>query len=110
MSNKINKDVIIACDFSSAEQCYAFLDKFKDEARKPFLKIGMELFYAAGPEIIKELKRQGFKIFLDLKLHKPPMERAPMWSPPTSSTTRLPSSRSMGFTPPTKVGASMNCS
>lgn len=72
MSNKINKDVIIACDFSSAEQCYAFLDKFKDEARKPFLKIGMELFYAAGPEIIKELKKQGFKIFLDLKLHDIP--------------------------------------
>ncbi|MBD5355692.1 MAG: orotidine-5'-phosphate decarboxylase [Bacteroides sp.] len=66
------KDVIIACDFGSAEACLAFLDKFKDEERKPFLKIGMELYYAAGPEIVKELKKRGFKIFLDLKLHDIP--------------------------------------
>ncbi len=63
------KDVIIACDFGSADACLAFLDKFKDEKRKPF---GMELFYAAGPEIVRELKKRGFKIFLDLKLHDIP--------------------------------------
>lgn len=62
-------DVIIACDFGSADACLEFLDKFKDEKRKPFLKIGMELYYAAGPEIVRELKRRGFRIFLDLKLH-----------------------------------------
>lgn len=68
----MDKDVIIACDFGSAEECLAFLDKFADEERKPFLKIGMELYYAAGPEIVRELKRRGFKIFLDLKLHDIP--------------------------------------
>lgn len=68
----MERDVIIACDFASAEDCLAFLDKFKDEERKPFLKIGMELYYAAGPEIVKELKKRGFKIFLDLKLHDIP--------------------------------------
>lgn len=66
------KDVIVACDFGSAEECLSFLDKFKDEARKPFLKIGMELYYAAGPEIVRELKKRGFGIFLDLKLHDIP--------------------------------------
>lgn len=66
------KDVIIACDFGSADACLAFLDKFDGVVRKPFLKIGMELFYAAGPEIVRELKRRGFKIFLDLKLHDIP--------------------------------------
>ena len=64
------KDVIIACDFSSAEQVFAFLDKF--EAEKPFIKIGMELFYAEGPEIVREIKKRGHKIFLDLKLHDIP--------------------------------------
>ena len=66
----MGKDVIIACDFSSKEQVFAFLDKF--EGKKPFVKIGMELFYAEGPEIVKEIKRRGHKIFLDLKLHDIP--------------------------------------
>ena len=64
------KDVIIALDFSSKEQVFNFLDKF--EGRKPFVKIGMELFYAEGPEIVKEIKKRGHKIFLDLKLHDIP--------------------------------------
>ena len=66
----MNRDVIIACDFSSAAETYAFLDKFQDE--KPFLKIGMELFYAEGPAIVREIKRRGHRIFLDLKLHDIP--------------------------------------
>ncbi len=66
----MGKDVIIACDFSSKEACLSFLDKFT--GRKPFVKIGMELFYAEGPEIVKEIKKRGHKIFLDLKLHDIP--------------------------------------
>lgn len=66
----MGKDVIVACDFSSKEEVFAFLDKFKDE--KPFVKIGMELFYAEGPEIVREIKQRGHKIFLDLKLHDIP--------------------------------------
>lgn len=66
----MGKDVIVACDFSSAEAVYSFLDKFTQ--RKPFVKIGMELFYAEGPEIVKEIKKRGHKIFLDLKLHDIP--------------------------------------
>lgn len=62
----MGKDVIIACDFSSKQEVMAFLDKFQD--RKPFVKIGMELFYAEGPSIVKEIKERGHKIFLDLKL------------------------------------------
>ena len=62
----MGKDVIIACDFDSAEKTFEFLDKFKD--KKPFVKIGMELYYSAGPAIVKELKRRGHKIFLDLKI------------------------------------------
>ena len=68
----MERDVIIACDFGSAEEAYKFLDKFENESRKPYLKIGMELYYAAGNEIVKELKRRGHKIFLDLKLHDIP--------------------------------------
>ena len=64
------KDVMIACDFNSKEQLFTFLDKFKDE--KPYLKVGMELFYAGGAEIVKEIKKRGHKIFLDLKLHDIP--------------------------------------
>ena len=64
------KDVIIACDFSSKEQTLSFLDKFT--GRKPFVKIGMELFYAEGPAIVREIKARGHKIFLDLKLHDIP--------------------------------------
>jgi len=66
----MGKDVIIACDFASKEALFDFLDLFKDE--KPFLKVGMELFYAEGPEIVREIKRRGHKIFLDLKLHDIP--------------------------------------
>ena len=64
------KDVIVALDFSDKEQVFAFLDKF--QGKKPFVKIGMELFYAEGPEIVKEIKKRGHKIFLDLKLHDIP--------------------------------------
>ena len=66
----MGKDVIIACDFSSAEKTFEFLDKF--EGKKPFVKIGMELFYAEGPSIVREIKPRGHKIFLDLKLHDIP--------------------------------------
>jgi len=66
------KDVIIACDFSSASQTLEFLDLFKNSERKPFVKIGMELFYSCGPQIVSEIKRRGHKIFLDLKLHDIP--------------------------------------
>ena len=66
----MGKDVIIACDFSSKEETLAFLDKF--QGRKPYVKIGMELFYAAGPDIVREIKARGHKIFLDLKLHDIP--------------------------------------
>lgn len=66
----MGKDVIIACDFSSAKQVFDFLDLFTE--KKPFVKIGMELFYAEGPSIVKEIKKRGHKIFLDLKLHDIP--------------------------------------
>lgn len=66
----MGKDVIIACDFSSAEETFKFLDNFK--GRKPFVKIGMELYYAEGPSIVREIKARGHKIFLDLKLHDIP--------------------------------------
>ncbi len=66
----MGRDVIIACDFAGKESCLKFLDNFKEE--KPFVKIGMELFYAEGPSIVKEIKARGHKIFLDLKLHDIP--------------------------------------
>ena len=66
----MGKDVIVACDFASAEQTLAFLDKFT--GNKPFVKIGMELFYAEGPEIVRQIKARGHRIFLDLKLHDIP--------------------------------------
>lgn len=66
----MGKDVIVACDFASAEKTYEFLDLFTE--RKPFVKIGMELFYAEGPQIVREIKKRGHKIFLDLKLHDIP--------------------------------------
>ena len=66
----MGKDVIIACDFSSKEETLAFLDKFY--GKKPYVKIGMELFYAEGPEIVREIKARGHQIFLDLKLHDIP--------------------------------------
>ena len=66
----MGKDVIIACDFSSAEKTFEFLDKFT--GKKPFVKIGMELYYAEGPAIVREIKARGHKIFLDFKLHDIP--------------------------------------
>ena len=66
----MGKDVIVACDFASKKEVFDFLDKFTDV--KPFVKIGMELFYAEGPEIVREIKARGHKIFLDLKLHDIP--------------------------------------
>ncbi len=64
------KDVIIACDFSSKEELYSFLEKLGDQ--KPYLKVGMELYYKEGAPMVRELKAKGFKIFLDLKLHDIP--------------------------------------
>lgn len=66
----MGKDVIVACDFASAQQTFAFLDQFT--GKKPFVKIGMELFYAEGPQIVRQMKQRGHKIFLDLKLHDIP--------------------------------------
>jgi orotidine-5'-phosphate decarboxylase len=66
----MERDVIIACDFSSREEVLSFLDRFVD--KKPFVKIGMELFYAEGPQIVRDIKARGHKIFLDLKLHDIP--------------------------------------
>ena len=66
----MGKDVIIACDFADRKEVFAFLDRF--EGKKPFVKIGMELFYAEGPQIVRDIKARGHKIFLDLKLHDIP--------------------------------------
>ena len=66
----MGKDVIIACDIKNREETLKFLDKFTEE--KPFVKIGMELFYSEGPDIVREIKKRGHKIFLDLKLHDIP--------------------------------------
>lgn len=68
----MGKDVIVACDFSSKEETIKFLRMFENEDRKPFVKIGMELFYSEGPDIVREIKSRGHKIFLDLKLHDIP--------------------------------------
>lgn len=68
----MGKDVIIALDFDSRERTLAFLDRFAGEERKPFVKIGMELYYAEGPAIVREVKARGHRIFLDLKLHDIP--------------------------------------
>lgn len=68
----MNRDVIIACDFDGREKLFSFLDNFRDSGKKPFVKIGMELFYAEGPSIIREIKARGHRIFLDLKLHDIP--------------------------------------
>ena len=68
----MGKDVIVACDFSSKEETIKFLELFENEDRKPFVKIGMELFYAEGPDIVRTIKTRGHKIFLDLKLHDIP--------------------------------------
>jgi len=68
----MGKDVIIALDFSTGKETLAFLDQFKNNDRKPYVKVGMELYYAEGPSIIKEIKKRGHKLFLDLKLHDIP--------------------------------------
>ena len=68
----MGKDVIVACDFDSMEKTLGFLDRFQGLGRKPFVKIGMELYYAAGPDIVRQIKSRGHKIFLDLKLHDIP--------------------------------------
>ena len=68
----MNRDVIIACDFNGREATLDFLDKFAGQERKPFVKIGMELFYSAGPDIVREIKARGHRIFLDWKLHDIP--------------------------------------
>ena len=68
----MGKDVIVACDFDSMEKTLAFLDRFERQERKPFVKIGMELYYAEGPQIVREIKKRGHRIFLDLKLHDIP--------------------------------------
>ena len=68
----MGKDVIIALDFNTGKEALSFLDKFKDNDRKPYVKVGMELYYAEGPSIIKEIKKRGHKLFLDLKLHDIP--------------------------------------
>ena len=68
----MGKDVIIACDFESRERTIEFLSGFPEGGAKPFVKIGMELFYAAGPDIVRELKDRGHRVFLDLKLHDIP--------------------------------------
>ena len=68
----MEKDVIVACDFDSAGAVFTFLDRFAGRGRKPFVKIGMELFYAEGPQIVRDIKARGHKIFLDLKLHDIP--------------------------------------
>ena len=65
-------DVIVACDFASARQTFDFLDRFRDCGRKPFVKVGMELFYAEGPQVVRDIKARGHKVFLDLKLHDIP--------------------------------------
>ena len=66
----MNRDVIVACDFASRDEVLGFLDRFP--GRKPFVKIGMELYYAEGPQIVRDIKERGHKIFLDLKLHDIP--------------------------------------
>ena len=66
----MGKDVIVACDFASAAETFRFLDQFTEE--KPYVKIGMELYYAEGPQIVREIKARGHRIFLDLKLHDIP--------------------------------------
>ena len=68
----MGKDVIIALDFESKEKALGFLDNFSGEPKKPYVKIGMELYYAAGPDIVREIKARGHQIFLDLKLHDIP--------------------------------------
>ena len=68
----MGKDVIVALDFPDAARTFEFLDKFENIGRKPFVKIGMELFYSEGPKIVREIKARGHKIFLDLKLHDIP--------------------------------------
>ena len=71
MKNPV-RDVIVACDFPSAEDVLSFLAKFDGRPRKPFVKIGMELFYGAGPDIVRTVKKRGHRVFLDLKLHDIP--------------------------------------
>ena len=95
----MGKDVIVALDFDSKEKTLAFLDRFTEE--KPFVKIGMELFYAEGPSVVREIRARGHKIFLDLKLHDIPNTVKKAMAAGSSSTICLQAKGSVRLAAPT---------